>query len=208
MNSAPPDNGSVNQNETKNKTPFLKNFTQFFKKGSNAFGHLFGKKEKLLESNISSGKSTIVKDNNLSHKLNTNSNFALTQNKQIFKIEEDEEGKEKIYHLEDDDEDDEDYDEEDETDIKLDEKIKTEDKNKVESLEEHNLSNNSTSLKSQNDNQSSQNVSHEESSSNAEIQKNSQTGTLSLEEPLDNIEKDYDIHSVIHRVYYKVFNLI
>lgn len=28
----------VNTNTTNNKTPFLKNFTQFFKKGSNALG--------------------------------------------------------------------------------------------------------------------------------------------------------------------------
>lgn len=170
------------------------------------------------------GKIAIAKEQ---HKNNNNQNFNIianninrsTENKQIFKIEEDEEGKEKIYHLEDDDEDDDDYeeDEEEENEKEADRIKKQTDKNKAEekpdiriesSLSIENKPNEKTSHKLLTDNQS---MSTQPISQRSSIQEDNNNkpeanpiNNAHSEPQHDWTESNYDLHTVVHRIYYKV----
>ena len=142
-------------------------------------------------------------------------NNKLNENKQIFKIEEDEEGKEKIYHLEDDDDEDDedddddieddDYDQEDEINqdkLKASEKI--ENCTNVLSQLNANSAPDSTidTTKASIDEQIKkiQESSRPQTNSNPLIS----TNNLESESTLDYSQENYDTHAIVHRIYYKV----
>jgi hypothetical protein len=122
-------------------------------------------------------------------------------NKQVFKIEEDEEGK--TYNLNEEFSDDDEY-EDDEDDTTDNKKTNDPDNGKTDTIVNDKINTSSSNSNNINTTVKTSNTNNIDNIDTSMTTSNNITGDkIKIESPDLNIENNYDVHSIAHRIYYK-----